>query len=110
MNARFVAVNIQTAAGEPPAMPSLLLQVEEDVILYSQGWTHHVKRGALEGLTEADLRAALPVRANETLVLSPVYTLPPGDLMSPEMIQRVRQLWMEFVTGADRKEPLTRVS
>ena len=32
---------------EAPAMPGLLLQVEDRIVMYGQGWTHPDKQGQL---------------------------------------------------------------
>ena len=105
MKARFLAVNLHEEVALP-AMPSLLLQVEDNILLYSQGWTQEVRKGCLEDLTEGDVYALLPIRASERICLSNILELPSDDLMAPETLAWVRERWIDFRNGVLQKQPL----
>jgi hypothetical protein len=102
MNARLLVINPQQAA-ELPVSPTLVLEQQGNILLYSAGWPYLVKPGALETITPEDFRNLPGIGTKDQVYLSDIRALPNGDLKSAEVIAWIRKWWAEFV--AERVEP-----
>jgi hypothetical protein len=105
MKARLLIVNPE-AESTPPVAPMFLFEKEGQIYLYTTEWAFPIASGMLEEVTIEEVQHRLQLRNNECAYLTEVRELPPGEWMSPEVLDWLRHWWTEAASEFVLHPPL----